>query len=364
MLTRATVMFLSFIWFVGVAASAVAETRADKTKRLIEGAKKEGEVVIWHIAPLTKNVLKPFKKKYPFLTVKDWRHRGPEGSTKAIEEAKAGMHNHDLTILGPTNMAWLLRANLLAEYDWPNTKGWVNQPDHNFFRSIVASAKVPVFNTSIIPKAEWPRTWEDLKDPKWRGKTIASSSGEDTALYTAYLWRKNDRELNWERSFKYWSEVIKATKPKIARGFGGPTELVATGVKSIMIWTLANSAQRAIWKGAPIKLLPVKHLVAGNNPFAIMKRAPHPNAARLFADYLTSKEGLLLYADSRAVLVNSPELRNFTRGNKHLAELGFTFDVFPQWVVTDENIQKAASFWISELGIKKKKRARRRQKER
>lgn len=351
-------MFASLLVMAPTAlVSKVAEAADARLQRLIEGAKKEGEVVIWHISNFSKKkVIQPFEMKYPFIKVKTWRHRGAEGATKAIEEANAGLHNHDLSLLADQNMVRLLNAKLLAEYDWVNTRGWLHQPSHNFYRGIVASAKVPTFNTKVIPRAEWPKTWGDINNSKWRGRAMASSSGEDTALYTAYLWRKSDRELNWDKSFKYWSEVIKATKPKISRGFSGPTEMLAAGTAAVFIWNAANTAQRAIWKGAPIEMLPVKHLIAGNHSLAIMKDAPHPNAARLFVEYITSKEGLIPYADTRAVLVNSEKLAKLTKANKDLAQRGFTFSVFPQWSQTDENINKAVSFWLSELGIKKKGR--------
>jgi len=339
--------------------SNAAESKEAREQRLIEGAKKEGEVVIWHISNLNKKeVLAPFMKKYPFINVKTWRHRGAEGATKAIEEAKANLHNHDLSILADQNMGRILQAGLLAEYNWPNTKGWVHQPDHNFYRGIVASAKVPTFNTKTIAKSDWPKTWEDLIDAKWQGRALASTSGEDTALYTAYFWRKGDRELNWDKSFKYWSDVITATKPKVSRGFTGPTEMLAAGTSSLLIWNAANTAQRAIWKGAPLQMLPVGHLIAGNHSLAILKEAPHPNAARLFADYITSREGLVPYADTRAVLVNSLELAKVTKANKDLEERGFTFSVLPHWAVTKETNAKSVNFWLQQLGVKKKGRKR------
>ena len=157
--------------------SVVAESMAGRQKRLIEGAKKEGEVVVWHISPLKKKeVLQPFMAKYPFINVKHWRSPGYGIVNKAIEEAKAGVPSHDLTILAGGETSSLLAAGILAQDAWPNTKGWVNQPDHNFYRAIVAGARVPVFNSKVVPESDWPKTWGDLIDPKWRGKAIVTVS--------------------------------------------------------------------------------------------------------------------------------------------------------------------------------------------
>jgi iron(III) transport system substrate-binding protein len=329
-----------------------AEGQDTRTAKLIEGAKKEKEVVVWHIDDIEDELVKAFETKYPFLKVKLWRDRGATMATKALEEAKAGVYSPDLCLFDDINLEWLMDAKLLLNYDWPNTKGWVNQPAHNFYRGIVASPKVPIFNSKVIPKDQWPKGWDDLKDPRWEGKTLASSSGTDTALYTAFTWRKNDQELNWERSFGYWRDVLKATKPRVVRGLSGPIEMLASGAASIMIWNTANGALRAIWKKAPIRMLPIKHLIAGNNSLAVMKNAPHPNASMLFADFLTSKDGLIPYAESRGTAVNAPALEKFARANRDLKEMGLTFEVLPYRFMKDENIEKATGFWLKELGVK------------
>jgi hypothetical protein len=67
---------------------------------------------------------------------------------------------------------------------------------------------------------------------------------------------------------------------------------------------------------------------------------------------MTSKEGLALYADTRGMLVNSPELGKSTKTNKALADFGITFEDLPARFVTEENNTKASNFWFSELGVK------------
>lgn len=72
-------MFTRIKWIVSIfimavmiqpALSIVAAAQSDREKKLIEGAKKEGQVVLWHIGPLKKKiVLKPFTAKYPFIKV-------------------------------------------------------------------------------------------------------------------------------------------------------------------------------------------------------------------------------------------------------------------------------------------------------
>ena len=91
-------------------------------------------------------------------------------------------------------------AKLLLNYDWPNTKGWVNQPAHNFYRGIVASPKVPLFNSKVIPQDQWPKGWDDLKDPKWEGESARQFFRNGYSLIHGIYVAQNDQELNWERS--------------------------------------------------------------------------------------------------------------------------------------------------------------------
>ncbi len=346
------VLIATLAWFVGAGGWAVGEAMADQSGSLIDAAKQEKEVIIWHNGPLGSKVLDPFKAKYPFIKVKTWRANSSPIIAKATEEAKVGMHSADLILFGRRYMNILLKAGLLGEYSWRNAKGWVAQPDHNFYAAFTQSGMVPVFNAKVIPKNEWPRTWDDLTNPKWKGRTLASSSGSDAPLRTAYLWRKNDRELNWDRSIKYWRDVIRATKPKVARGFAGPTERLASGASALMIWNTTNTTLRAIAKGAPLRMLPVKKMVAVPAVLAIFKQAPHPNAARLLADFLTSPEGVILYANARQVLPLSPKLVKLSTAMKQLGERGIKVESLPDEFGTEENVRKARKLWFSELGVK------------
>ena len=109
--------------YLGWSAPLRAETMAERHERLVEGAKKEGQVVFWHIGPVRKKeVIGAFRKKYPFLKLKLWRHRGAEGTTKAIAEAKAGITSLDVYLAADIEVAAVQRAGIMATYDFPNTK--------------------------------------------------------------------------------------------------------------------------------------------------------------------------------------------------------------------------------------------------
>src|SRR4030095_12013900 len=99
-----------------------AEGQEKRTLKLIEGAKKEKEVVVWHIDDIDDDIVNAFETKYLFLKVKLLRARGATMQTKALEEAKAGVYSPDLCLFDDINLEWMMDAKLLLNYDWPNTK--------------------------------------------------------------------------------------------------------------------------------------------------------------------------------------------------------------------------------------------------
>ncbi len=342
---------------LSLALSAAAAERPDLQK-LIEGAKKEGEVTIWSHT-WEKGVSGPFEKRYPFIKVKVWDSRNETVVNKVITEAKAGRHAVDVLVLVNRGLMALKDAGFLREYDWPKrVKAWPNQTEHNYWAYFGANPYIPVYNPKVVPPSEAPKSWEDLKNPRWKGKAGISISGSEAPLLSAYLWRKANGELNWEKTLAFWKEVVKATKPKGGRGFHQPTELLVSGEYHILLHNALSVALKYINDGASLKLVPVGNLVGSGWGVAMPKTVRHPNAASLFIDYLLSPEGVLNYANSHYIIVLDPQLAKKAKPNLMLKKVGLNVVVLPDKFVTSENLKKASSAWLSTLGVKRKRRRR------
>ena len=335
---------------------ATAAERPDQQK-LIEGAKAEGEVVVWTHSwrKASKKVTEHFRKKYPFLKVKIWDSRTVNITNKAITEVKAGKHTPDVILIVSRGFPRLRAAGVLQEYDWPeHLKRWTNQPNHRYWVNIVANFYIPTYNSKLVSDGEAPKAWEDLKNPKWKGKSVVSSSSSGTPLLFAHMWRKQNGELNWEKAFAFWREVIKNTKPKGSRGFGGPTELLVSGEYSIFLLNSIGVALRTIKREAPLKVMPVPGKIAGTSwSLAMPKTVPHPNAAKLFIDYLVSPEGLVRYANAHQTPVLDPEVAKKAEANIRLKEMGIDWYPLPEELVNAKNLKKATNWWATTLGVKR-----------
>ncbi|HWP60786.1 MAG TPA: extracellular solute-binding protein [Candidatus Acidoferrales bacterium] len=351
-----SLLILASIVFVGTTASRAADVSAP-TKQVVEAAKREGEVVLWSNSfEEPEKVLKPFYALYPFLKVKLWDGRSEEIINKIITEARAGRYSPDVLLLSTRAFPAIRQAGLLQEYDWPpHVNRWPEQPKHRFWRNTAASPRIPSYNTRLIPQADVPKSWDDLKSPKWQGKSAISSSGADAPLLFADLWKKENGELNWEKSFAFWREVIQIAKPKVVRGFTGAFENLAAGDFAIFLLSSANSAIQYMQLGAPVRMAPVGRTVGSAWGIAVPQNLPHPNATRLFVNWILSPEGLIHYADLQSIPLIDPEIGRRARANITLKELGIDWYPIADEFRSEEEVRKATVWWSTELGVRRGK---------
>jgi len=324
---------------------------------VIEKAKQEGEVVVWaHTFDGADEFVKGFNKIHPYLKVKIWDGRTEEVVNKVITEAKAGKFSPDVVILSTRGYPEIHKAGILQKYPWPEqTKRWPNQPAHGFWKITAASLRLPSYNTNLVRPADVPKSWEDLKSPRWAGKSVISSSGADAPLLFADLWKKPNGNLDWERSFGFWSEVIKTAKPKTIRGFTAGFDAIASGEVSIFLLSSVNSAVLFMERGAPIKMAPVGRTMGSTWGIGIPKTIPHPNGTKLFVDYLLSEEGLLSYVNKAKVVALDPAVVERADANVAMKQLGVEWYPIDDETRSDQDVTRATRWWTTELGMRRGK---------
>ena len=352
---RFTVILPIMILFLVLTAGtrALAQSVMDK-------AKQEGEVIVWTQSfDNSEDFLKGFYAKYPFLKVKIWDGRTEEVVNKVITEATAGKFSPDVLMLSTRGFPAIRKAGLLQEYKWPaRISDWPYQPAHGYWKIEAASVRVPAYNTSMVKPADIPKSWDDINSAKWRGKSVISSSGADAALLFADLWKKSDGDLNWEKSTTFWKGVIEKTKPKVIRGFSAGFDAIASGEVAIFLLSSTNSGLNFMKKGAPIDFASVGRTVASPWGIGMPKTLPHPNAARLFIDYLLSEEGLLDYANAVNGMVIDPVVAKKAYGNVAMKKAGVEWYPVDDETRSDADIRKATRWWTTELGVRRGKKKR------
>ena len=145
-------------------------------------------------------------------------------------------------------------------------------------------------NIDLVKPADEPKSWHDLLDPKWKGKILSDDMralGSGSALFTA-THEKLGREFHTR---------LAAQQLEFTRDVRGSQRRIVRGEYPFFI--PFNVADILTLKGLPVKfIVPKEGAVYVVFDCAILKGAPHPNAARLLLDFMLSDEVQLIYASS------------------------------------------------------------------
>lgn len=267
---------------------------------LIKAAKAEGAVT-WYVSvvdDIARRIEAGFKTKYG-ISVSRLRLPGPTLVQRFSAEAEAGKFAADIMV--GTIFSTGLANTLMA-------KGWVESIDNAEIPSLQGeypkefnrgpgrflgtSPWQIAVNTQRVSAADMPKAWTDLLNPRWKGRLVIvdPAASPDTYVPFWYMLEKAHGEA--------FLKAIRQQDLRLAASLAPAVQAVAAGEGDIVLPTYAAIVLPFKAKGAPIDLVPITGATTGNEPQIIMTKldkAPHPNAARLFASYLLSKEGNTIF---------------------------------------------------------------------
>ncbi len=296
MLTLAKALF----WAVAVPMVLLAQAPAndqifryrgaDRDARLVEGAKREGRVVLYTSLAPTESapLVGAFEKKYG-IKVDLWRALSGQVVQRVITEGQARRHSVDVIETNGPEMEMMARETLLAEFYSPHLadlpaaaipahRTWF--PDRmNFF--------VVGYNTAKVQRSQIPATYEGFADPKWKGRIGLEATDTEWMATLIKIWG-DDKGMDYFRK-------LSALKPDVRQGHVLLASLVAAGEVPVGLSMYSSNIIPLTRKGAPIDFVPVQPVVARPQGIGAAKNAPHPYAALLFADYVLSPEGQQLF---------------------------------------------------------------------
>ena len=251
-------------------------------------AGEERKVVVYNTTtvPDMQRISEAFRKKYPFLEVESYRSAGERLIQKIITEVRAGRHLADAYIISGLQM-WLLRdAGHVVPYLSPEREGVMKafKDQAGYWSGVYFNLEVIGYNTNLVSQGELPKKWEDLLDPKWRGRMMLEA--EDIP------WFASLQQLLGEEKAMDFAKRLAKQQLQIRRGHTLISQLVAAGEAALSPTVRVNVAETLKKKGAPVDWHAIEP-IAPNPPVSIglPKNSPHPNAARLFIDFILSREG-------------------------------------------------------------------------
>lgn len=274
------------------------ESQADK-------ARKEGKLV-WYTAlalEVAEQVASTFEKAYG-IKVELTRSGSERIVARVLQEAQAGVNNVDVIEISEAGDFALLKQKGLLKVYRPKGHEHLHKlfllDKEGYFHAWRGTLGQPVYNTRLVPANAVPKSWKDLLDPRWKDKQLKVhyGSGAGTNVMAAIT-----KIYGWD----YYKELRK-NNPVIVQAASQGVNIVAAGERAILIEGNFYNAMRLKAKGNPVDVIfPTEGVVFVLSPTGIAQKAPHPNAATLFIDYMFGEKTQQMLIDKTMLYVPNPK---------------------------------------------------------
>ncbi len=287
---------------------SLAEAQTSKTnwqaewERVVAAAKKEGKVVVSlpASAELRRGIEQGFQQKYGIET-EIITGRGASVVRRIADEAKANVHHFDVHIGGSLSfVTGLLDEDVLEPFQpafilpavqnpkqWWGGHMWVDN-DSRYIYSFQAYLTESMWYNPNLVKVNELRSYDDFLNPKWKGKIgflDPRTPGAGDSNWT-YMWMTKGED--YLKKLAMQSIVLGRDQRLLA-------ENLAKGGIAIVIGLTEYSFLPFVKAGLPVKPIPPlkegTYGTGGSGNVAIIRDHPHPNAAKVFVNWLLSKEG-------------------------------------------------------------------------
>lgn len=247
-------------------------------------------------------LIQGFNKVYPKVKVSGVRSEGGRGALleRLLTEIDAGKPLADVYSTGIPDMSAMLQRGELLSY---RSTGETNLDPRFVFKDGLLHPGanlvfMTAYNRNLIPENEVPRSWDDLLNAKWKGKIAIDQEPNDIVAGFLILMGK-------EKGENYLRQLAKNII--IRRGRSLLVELLVAGEFPISIDVYTHRVAGAIKDGAPLGAAPMPAYFSSPNVDAILKRAPHPENAKLWIDWLQSPAGQEVVAKRNRTPVGKTE---------------------------------------------------------
>ncbi len=265
-----------FVAFVVLTGPLFAQSRA-------AAAKKEGTLTLYTTIAEKDlpTLVKPFEAKYG-VKVSVWRAGTDKVLQRTVAEAAARRYDVDVIHFGSPEMEALSREKILLPVTSPVHKDLQpgSVPAHREWAATLLSVWVQAYNTKLLKKEELPRSYRDLLNPKWKGRLGIEAKNQDWFASVV------DVMGGGEPGLKFFRDLVATNGISVRQGHTLLNNMVVSGEVPLALTVYNYMPEQAKKRGAPIDWFAIEPAIARSNAVGVARRAPHPNAAMLFYEYL------------------------------------------------------------------------------
>ena len=277
----------ALVLFLGTFFPSSAQAQDGHAAKLIEGAKKEGALV-WYSSTSTEDIKRlfdAFNKKYPFIKTEFFNAGSARVYNRILNEARIGKVFFDLVSIRGVETHQLVKDGFFQPYVSPESVVYPRgfKDPKGYWVDYFDAYNIIAYNTKLVPKELAPKNWEDLLDPKWKGKIAMDEEMYSWYAAMAVAWGK-------EKADRYMKSLAKQDI-QLRNGQTLIAQLMAAG-EFHMGMALAHRIERMKEQGAPVEwVTTLDPITVSLHPIGVAAKSPHANSAKLFIDFVLSKEG-------------------------------------------------------------------------
>jgi len=274
---------------IALATSTPAGAQDGERRAMIEGAKKEGEVVWYTSAGLQDSnpMAEAFQKDYPSIRVSVIRAGSGVLINKILNEARAQKGLFDVFNTNQESVLPLKKRGLIARYISAEATFYDDdlKDKESYWHAAYVIPWFLGYNTRMLKKEEVPKNYEELLQPRWKGRRIALGTDNGSLILSGLM-----RVWGKEKAIRYFHELAKQEPAMRAGSPSSRIQLLAAGEFPLTL-AAGNTLQTFASKSAPVDWVALEPVFVQVNTIMLAAQSRHLNAAKLFVDFVLSKKG-------------------------------------------------------------------------
>jgi len=241
------------------------------------------------------------------ISVKPRRASSAQVLRRVVTEAQAGNHAVDFIESNGPEMEAMHREGLLAKIDSPVLEQVIPTAllSHGEWAGNTIDVFVQAYNTNQVKKEDLPKSYEDLADPKWKGKLGIEATD-------MYWFATLGEQLGMDKTIDLFKRIVETNGIPARHGHSLLANLVASGEIPFALTVLNYMVPQLQKKGAPVDVIYMSPSIAYFRGIGVAKNSQHPNAAKLFFEFIEGEEGQKLLVSRSKI----PVLRDLDAGVK------------------------------------------------
>jgi iron(III) transport system substrate-binding protein len=263
-----------------------------RTKALAEGARKEGEIMVYHSTQSEdlRPVFDAFTQKHG-VKVKNWRSSSENVVQRVISEARANKNEVDFIENNSPEMDALRREKMLRRMESPHFAAM--RPGtlaaHHEYATSTMDVFVTAYNSEKVKREELPKSYQDLLHPRWKERL--GIEAEDQAWFGTLLGL-----IGEEQGTKLFRDIVATNGISVRKGHTLLANLVASGEVPLALTVYNYKPPQLKAKGGHIDWIVIPPAIAQLHAVAVIAKAPHPHAAALLFDFFLDEGQAILAA--------------------------------------------------------------------